>query len=71
MLDEARKLDPRDGDYVEFGIAGAAARGAYHCSSCGYGVSISAALPRCPMCGGTEWEAAGASAFARATDPLQ
>ena len=71
MLDEARKLDPRDGDYVEFSPTGAPARGAYHCSSCGYGVTVTTTLPRCPMCGGTTWEAAGASAFARRSEPLQ
>lgn len=70
MLDEARKLDPRDGDYVEFMTTGTIAAGAYHCSGCGYGVTVNAALPRCPMCGGTTWEAAGASTFAR-RGPLQ
>lgn len=71
MLDEARKLDPRDGDYVEFQVTGTQASGAYHCSTCGYGVAVSATLPRCPMCGGTTWEAAGASTFARRGQHLQ
>ena len=72
MLDEARRLDLGDGDYVDFATAGtAAAAGAYHCSSCGYGVAIQATLPRCPMCGGMTWEAAAASSYARRTDPLQ
>ena len=69
MLDEARKADPRDGDYVQFASTGAAAAGAYHCSGCGYGVTIQASLPRCPMCGGTTWEAAPSSTFTR--HPLQ
>jgi rubrerythrin len=70
MLDEARRLDPREGEYVEFKAAGAPAAGAFHCSGCGYGVSVHVTLPRCPMCGGETWEAAGASAFAR-RGPLQ
>jgi len=70
VLDEVRRLDPRDGDYVEFATAGSAAPGAYHCSSCGYGVTIQATLPRCPMCGGTSWEAAAASSYSRPVDPL-
>lgn len=69
MLDEARKLDPRDGDYVEFATAGATAAGVYRCSGCGYGVAVQASLPRCPMCGGTTWEAASLSSFTRG--PLQ
>jgi rubredoxin len=71
VLDEARKLDPRRGDYVEFRATGAAATGAYHCSGCGYGVAVSSVLPRCPMCGGTSWEAAGASGFAPRSERLR
>jgi rubrerythrin len=58
VLDEARGLDPGDGDFVEFVSTGAAVAGAFHCSGCGYGVTISSTLPRCPMCSGTTWEAA-------------
>ncbi len=32
--------------------------GDYRCQECGYGVSVMRALPRCPMCGGVEWEPA-------------
>jgi rubrerythrin len=63
MLDEARKLDPGDGDYVEFVATGAKATGAFHCSSCGYGVTVQVTLPRCPMCGGTTWEVSTSAAF--------
>jgi hypothetical protein len=35
--------------------AGAAARGEFHCSGCGYGVSVRRRLPTCPMCRGTGW----------------
>jgi rubrerythrin len=70
VLDEARRLDAGDGDYVEFMRTGTEASGAYHCSGCGYGVSVQASLPQCPMCGGTTWEIAASSAFAR-REPLQ
>jgi rubrerythrin len=63
VLDEARRLETRDGDYVEFMTTGAPAHGAFHCAECGYGVTVNTALPRCPMCGGTTWEAAAAPAF--------
>jgi hypothetical protein len=58
VLDEARKLGSADGDYVDFVTTGVPAAGAYHCSGCGYGVTVQASLPRCPMCGGTTWEPA-------------
>jgi rubredoxin len=32
--------------------------GDYRCEECGYGVSVVRALPRCPMCGGADWESA-------------
>ena len=58
MLDEAGQARLPDGDFVEFARAGAAAKGEYYCSSCGYGVSVNASLPQCPMCAGTVWEPA-------------
>jgi rubrerythrin len=67
MLDEARKLDSQDGDFVEFARAGMQAAGEYHCSSCGYGVTIHSLLPQCPMCAGTTWEQTVWSPFSRAT----
>ena len=45
-----------DGDFVEFALAGAAVKGAFHCAECGYGVVVQETLPRCPMCGGRSWE---------------
>ena len=57
-------LGAGDGDYVEFKQAGAQASGAFHCSACGYGVSVQVSLPQCPMCGGTTWELAPSSAAA-------
>jgi rubredoxin len=58
MLDEARKSRSTDGDFVEFAQAGRPAAGDFHCSGCGYGVTVSTSLPQCPMCAGTTWEAA-------------
>jgi rubrerythrin len=66
MLDEAWHAAHGDGDFVEFVIAGAAARGEYHCSDCGYGVTVHAILPQCPMCAGTHWEPADWTPFSRA-----
>jgi rubredoxin len=37
-------------------VAGAAARGEFRCTDCGYGVTVYRELPRCPMCGGDCWE---------------
>lgn len=56
MLDQAAESQGRGDGYVEFAAAGTAARGAYHCAECGYGVTVQAELPRCPMCSGTTWE---------------
>jgi rubredoxin len=58
MLEEAGRTTSTDGDFVEFAHAGAAAKGEFHCSACGYGVSVNAFLPQCPMCAGTVWEPA-------------
>ena len=57
-------------DYVEFWAAGQAVKGEFHCSACGYGVTIVRALPVCPMCGGTSWEQSPWSPFTRARHPL-
>lgn len=67
MLDEGRTLDQQDGDYVAFAQTGMQAAGEYHCSQCGYGVTVHSALPQCPMCAGTTWEPTAWSPFSRAT----
>lgn len=54
------------GDYVEFWATGQSAKGEFHCSDCGYGVTIVRALPPCPMCGCTSWEQSPWSPFKRA-----
>ena len=56
MLDQGQGENAGNGDFVEFCAAGSPARGVYHCTDCGYGVTVSVTLPCCPMCGGTSWE---------------
>jgi rubrerythrin len=69
MLDERRKTGAgrtgTDEEYIDFVLTGATAVGAYHCSGCGYGVTVHAQLPACPMCGGTTWEQVAWSPFSR------
>ena len=36
-------------DYVQFWVAGESVKGEFHCSECGYGVTVVRALPACPM----------------------
>ncbi len=52
-------------EFVEFFPTGQPVKGEYHCSECGYGVTIVRALPLCPMCGGTSWEQSAWSPFSR------
>jgi rubrerythrin len=56
-----------DADYVEFWPAGSRAKGEFRCADCGYGAIVTAALPRCPMCGCASWEATTWSPFRRAS----
>jgi tRNA(Arg) A34 adenosine deaminase TadA len=65
MLDQARQGDTGHGDYVDFLVTGMTAAGQYHCADCGYGVTVYATLPQCPMCSGTMWEPAAWTAVAR------
>jgi rubrerythrin len=37
-------------------VAGVKVKGEFRCAGCGYGISISSKLPRCPMCGTESWE---------------
>jgi ribosomal protein L37AE/L43A len=52
-------------DFVQFWPAGENAKGEYHCSDCGHGVTVVRTLPQCPECGGTTWEEAAWSPFTR------
>jgi hypothetical protein len=57
-------------DFVEFWSAGESVKGEFHCSECGYGVTIVRVLPLCPMCGGESWEQSPWSPFSRASSLL-
>jgi rubrerythrin len=57
-------------DYVEFLAAGQSVKGEFHCSDCGYGVTIVRALPLCPMCGGKSWERFAWSPFTRSRQKI-
>jgi len=46
---------PDDG-FVDFMLAGTAAKGDFRCTDCGYGAVVQRVLPTCPMCGGEIWE---------------
>ena len=54
--------------YVPFWASGESGTGEYHCSECGYGVTVRRELPVCPMCGGTTWEQTAWRPFTRALD---
>ena len=53
-------------DFVPFVTAGARATGQFRCADCGYGITIHAELPICPMCAGTTWEETEWSPFSNA-----
>jgi hypothetical protein len=57
-------------DYVEFWTTGETVKGEFHCSDCGYGVTIVRSLPLCPMCGGSSWEQTPWSPFRRSSTVL-
>jgi rubrerythrin len=57
----------RDEDFVQFWPAGENGKGEYHCSDCGYGVTVVRALPTCPKCGNKIWEEAAWSPFTRSS----
>ena len=56
MRHGVQKVESEPVEYVDFVTTGAPATGAFHCSSCGYGVTVQSTLPQCPMCNGTTWE---------------
>jgi rubredoxin len=68
------ELHPADGEpsdgYVHFVATGSRVKGEFHCSECGYGVTVYRVLPVCPMCGGTEWEQSPWSPLTRARNVL-
>jgi rubrerythrin len=63
--DEETNVDHLD-EYVVFVRTGVSVVGEYHCTGCGYGVTVRGALPNCPMCSTTTWEQVAWSPFTRA-----
>ena len=56
MTIEQQPVRVGDDGFVPFYAAGDSAKGEFHCTECGYGVTIFRELPHCPMCGCTSWE---------------
>jgi hypothetical protein len=69
MLQDAHVHGGLDPDYLQFWPSGVSAKGEFHCSECGYGVTVFRQLPTCPMCGGDAWEQAAWSPFQRPPAP--
>ena len=69
MVEREREVEA-DVGFVAFFRMGDGVKGEFHCSECGYGVTIFRTLPRCPMCGGQTWEQRAWSPF-RATRGLR
>ena len=67
MIQDTSTVRVAPDEYVEFLATGASVKGEFHCSECGYGVTIVRALPVCPMCRGTSWEQSAWSPFGKAT----
>ena len=67
MLAESSSIRVTE-DVVEFWSTGVHAKGEFHCSDCGYGVTIHRTLPTCPMCGGEVWEQTSWHPFSRSED---
>jgi rubredoxin len=68
VVERVRAIGEEPGSYVAFSTAGDTVKGEFHCSECGYGVTVYRALPICPMCGGTTWEQVPWSPLTRALD---
>jgi rubrerythrin len=65
VLDQETTSSGDADGFVRFFGAGTPARGEFHCSECGYGVTVQAKLPICPMCGGDAWEQSASSPLSR------
>ena len=64
LLEQATRRAVPD-EFVESFARGALVTGEFHCSECGYGVTIFRRLPSCPMCAGESWEQPTWSPFSR------
>ena len=63
IVEQIAESVPGDLGYVEFWQTGASVKGEFHCSECGYGVTVYRELPVCPMCGNGSWEQTAWSPF--------
>jgi rubrerythrin len=63
MIEQVHEPRTVDDGFVSFLTAGSSTKGEYHCSECGYGVTVFRELPVCPMCGGESWEQSSWSPF--------
>ncbi len=70
MVEQVDEVPEASFDFVQFCSTGEPAKGEYHCSECGYGVTVHRELPVCPMCGGESWEQAAWSPFGRGRESL-
>lgn len=67
MVDQGVRTGEGEDAFVEFHVAGDAATGEFHCADCGYGITVQAKLPICPMCAGRAWEQRDADPLAGAS----
>jgi hypothetical protein len=70
MAEHGVTTDVAIDEYVQFWAAGDRAKGEFHCSDCGYGVTVHTQLPACPMCASTSWEQTPWSPFTRTLSGL-
>jgi rubredoxin len=68
MSEQARVVGVASEGYIAFWTTGEAVKGEFHCSECGYGVTVHRELPLCPMCQGTAWEQVPWSPMTRALE---
>jgi rubrerythrin len=50
--------------------SGASVKGQFHCNECGYGITVTRELPRCPMCASEEWRQVAWTPFTNAAAAL-
>jgi rubredoxin len=68
VAQRVRAVGEEPGSFVAFFASGDVVKGEFHCSDCGYGVTVYRSLPVCPMCAGTTWEQVPWSPLTRALD---
>lgn len=71
MTEHGLSTEAATDEYVQFWAAGDRAKGEFHCSDCGYGVTVHTQLPACPMCASNSWEQTPWSPFTRTVPPAE